>query len=63
MPTCYRKKLLIILNDNIIKLKNILTQLIMSSRLKYKVDKFVRYVNNVNIVIFTKTSNAPDRMC
>ena len=32
------------------------TQLVISSRLKHKVDKYVRYVNIVNDVLITKTS-------
>ena len=32
------------------------TQLIICPRLKHKVDKYVRYVNFVNVVLFAKTS-------
>ena len=32
-----------------------LTQLIISLRLKHKVDIYVRYVNIVNLVLFAKT--------
>ena len=31
-------------------------QLIISSRLKHKIDKYVRYVNIVNVVLFANTS-------
>ena len=32
------------------------SQLIISPRLKQEIDKYVRYVNIVNVVLFTKTS-------
>ena len=32
------------------------TQLIISPEMKHKIDKYVRYVNIVNVVLFTKIS-------
>ena len=36
--------------------ENKCVSLIISPRLKHKVDKYVRYVSVVNVVLFTKTS-------
>ena len=37
-----------------------LEQLIMPLKLKHKIDRYVRHVNIVNVVLFTKNTNILD---
>ena len=51
-----KKILNILINNYILENECVHTQLIISLRLKHKVDKYVRYVNIVNALLFAKIS-------
>ena len=46
-----------LINNHILEKNVSHTQLIISPRLKHKIDKYVRYVNSVSVMLFSKSSS------